>query len=100
MLSLYNHHHLYNHSSSLGIHVRVEELLSPKPPKPALSLSDFLDALTTVREKLSALYIILLDHLTQEPTQIPFTSSANDITSLLDNGPTTYSRLKNMSDEV
>ena len=77
----------------------MEAVLSPKPPKPALSLSDFLDALTTVREKLSALYIILLDHLTQQPTQIPFTSSANDITSLLENGPS-YSRLKNMSDEV
>jgi len=74
-------------------------VLSPKPPKPALSLSDFLDALTTVREKLSALYIILLDHLTQQPTQIPFTSSANDIHSLLENGPT-LSRSKNMSDEV
>lgn len=43
---------------------RVESVLQPKPPLPPLSASDYLDALVTVREKLSALHLMLLEYCT------------------------------------
>jgi hypothetical protein len=48
--------------SAFGIQSRVDAVLSPKPPLPQLSLSDYLDSLANVREKLSALYVILLEY--------------------------------------
>jgi hypothetical protein len=46
---------------AFGIQARVDMVLVPKPPREPLTLPDYLDALTTVREKLSALYVMLLD---------------------------------------
>lgn len=46
---------------AFGIQARVDAILNPQPPAPALSLSDYLDALLTVREKLSALNVLLLE---------------------------------------
>eukprot|EP01031_Cornospumella_fuschlensis_P033224 gene33224-40198_t len=43
-----------------GIQARVDAILSPRPPTPPLPLPDYLDALVTVREKLNALYVLLL----------------------------------------
>ena len=48
--------------SAFGIMTRVDASLRPKPPIPQLSLSDYLDCLLTVREKLSALQIILQEY--------------------------------------
>jgi len=48
--------------SAFGIQTRVDEVLNPKPPIAQLPLPDYLDALANVREKLSALYLILLDY--------------------------------------
>ena len=42
----------------------MEAVLHPKPPLPSLSPSDYLDALVTVREKLSALHLMLLEYCT------------------------------------
>lgn len=47
---------------AFGIQTLVDNILSPAPPKPQLNLSSYLDALTIVREKLSALYVVLLEH--------------------------------------
>jgi len=47
--------------SAFGIQTRVDEVLNPKPPLPQMPLPDYLDALANVREKLSALYVILLE---------------------------------------
>lgn len=47
---------------AFGIQSRVDAVLCPKPPLPQLNLSEYLDALTTVREKLSALHMVLLDY--------------------------------------
>lgn len=47
---------------AFGIMTRVDASLRPKPPIPQLSLSDYLDCLLTVREKLSALQIILQEY--------------------------------------
>lgn len=47
---------------AFGIQSRVEMVLRPKPPKPALPLGDYLDALVTVREKLSGLTLILSEY--------------------------------------
>lgn len=49
---------------AFGIQARVEAVLHPKPPLPSLSPSDYLDALVTVREKLSALHLMLLEYCT------------------------------------
>jgi hypothetical protein len=46
---------------AFGIQARVDAILNPQPPAPTLSLSDYLDALLTVREKLSALNVLLLE---------------------------------------
>ena len=46
---------------AFGIQARVDGILCPAPPQPALSLPDYLDALVIVREKLSALYLLLLE---------------------------------------
>ena len=53
-----------------------------------------------MRQKLSALHIILLDHLTQQPTAIPFTTNDNNLLSLLESGPSLLSHSKTMTDEV
>jgi hypothetical protein len=50
--------------SSHEFQARVESVLQPKPPLPPLSASDYLDALVTVREKLSALHLMLLEYCT------------------------------------
>lgn len=42
-----------------GIQKRVDELLSPRP---VLSLGDYIEALVLVRQKLSALYVLLLEY--------------------------------------
>lgn len=51
---------------AFGIQARVDIVLCPKQSsnKPPLALPDYLDALVTVREKLSALFLILLEHCT------------------------------------
>jgi len=46
---------------AFGIQARVDAILCPAPPAPPLSLPDYLDALVIVREKLSALYLLLLE---------------------------------------
>lgn len=46
---------------AFGIQARVDAILNPKPPNTPLPLPDYLDALVTVREKLSALYVLLLE---------------------------------------
>lgn len=46
---------------AFGIQARVDAILNPQPPAPKLALSDYLDALVTVREKLSALNMLLQD---------------------------------------
>ncbi len=46
---------------AFGIQARVDGILCPTPPNPPLPLADYLDALVTVREKLSALYLLLID---------------------------------------
>ncbi len=46
---------------AFGIQARVDAILCPQPPAPPLLLSDYLDALLTVREKLTALNLILID---------------------------------------
>jgi hypothetical protein len=51
---------IYN-DPAFGIQGRVDSILNPKLPQPPLPLSDYLVSLLTVSEKLSALYIILLD---------------------------------------
>jgi len=42
-----------------GIQKRVDELLSPRP---VLSLGDYIEALILVRQKLSGLYLLLLEY--------------------------------------
>mmetsp|Transcript_12211 Transcript_12211/g.18463 ORF Transcript_12211/g.18463 Transcript_12211/m.18463 type:complete len:1084 (+) Transcript_12211:93-3344(+) len=49
---------------AFGIQARVDSVLRPKPPAPSLSPADYLDALVTVREKLSALHLMLLEYCT------------------------------------
>lgn len=46
---------------AFGIQSRVDAVLCPVAPSPPLSLADYLDALVLVREKLSALYLLLLE---------------------------------------
>ena len=46
---------------AFGLQANVDALLRPRPPRPGLSPSDYLDMLATVREKLAALVSILLD---------------------------------------
>ena len=47
---------------AFGIQARVDAVLAPKPPWPQLPLPEFLESLANVREKLSALYVILLEY--------------------------------------
>ena len=47
---------------AFGIQARVDSILLPQPPRPALPLADYLDALVTVREKLSALNVMLIEY--------------------------------------
>jgi len=47
---------------AFGIQARVDSILIPQPPRPQLPLSDYLDALVTVREKLSALNLMLIEY--------------------------------------
>ena len=49
---------------AFGIQARVDNVLRPKPPAVQLSLPEYLDALVTVREKLSALHLMLLEYCT------------------------------------
>lgn len=49
---------------AFGIQARVDNVLRPKPPAAPLSLPEYLDALVTVREKLSALHLMLLEYCT------------------------------------
>ena len=46
---------------AFGIQARVDSILCPAPPQPPLSLPDYLDALVIVREKLSALFLLLME---------------------------------------
>jgi HPt (histidine-containing phosphotransfer) domain-containing protein len=46
---------------AFGIQAKVDNILCPEPPQPPLSLSDYLDALLTVREKLSGLHLLLIE---------------------------------------
>jgi hypothetical protein len=46
---------------AFGIQARVDSILCPAPPQPPLSLPDYLDALVIVREKLSALFLLLIE---------------------------------------
>lgn len=47
---------------AFGIQARVDSILVPQPPRPQLPLADYLDALVTVREKLSALNLMLIEY--------------------------------------
>jgi hypothetical protein len=49
---------------AFGIQARVDTVLRPKAPASPLSLPEYLDALVTVREKLSALHLMLLEYCT------------------------------------
>ena len=51
---------IYN-DKAFGIEERLQKILDPKPPSLPLPLGDYLESLLTVREKLSALHLILLD---------------------------------------
>jgi hypothetical protein len=51
---------IYN-DPAFGIQGRVDSILNPKQPSPPLPLGDYLESLLTVREKLTALHLILLD---------------------------------------
>ena len=55
---------IYN-DPAFGIQRRVDNVLHPKPPEAPLPLADYLESLLTVREKLTALYIILSDLCSQ-----------------------------------
>lgn len=46
---------------AFGIQARVDSILCPPQPSPKLPLADYLDALLTVREKLTALNVLLLE---------------------------------------
>jgi hypothetical protein len=46
---------------AFGIQARVDSILCPPAPQPALSLPDYLDALVIVREKLNALFLLLME---------------------------------------
>lgn len=46
---------------AFGIQARVDAILYPPEPSPKLPLADYLDALLTVREKLTALNLLLLE---------------------------------------
>jgi hypothetical protein len=46
---------------AFGIQAKVDSILVPQPPRPPLPLADYLDALVTVREKLSALNLLLVE---------------------------------------
>jgi hypothetical protein len=46
----------------VGIQMRVEDMLNPKPPKPSLPLADYLNALCMVHEKINALCDMLVDY--------------------------------------
>lgn len=47
---------------AFGIQTRVENVLRPEPPRPPMLLAEYLDALITVKEKLSCLHIVLMEH--------------------------------------
>ncbi len=51
---------IYN-DPAFGIQGRVDAVLQPKPPLPPLLLADYLENLSIVKEKLSALYLMLLE---------------------------------------
>jgi len=51
---------IYN-DPAFGIQGRVDNVIHPAPPAHPLPLSEYLESLLTVREKLAALYIILLE---------------------------------------
>jgi hypothetical protein len=46
---------------AFGIQAKVDAILCPQPPLPPLPLADYLDALLVVREKLSALHLLLIE---------------------------------------
>lgn len=49
------------HDPTFGLETKIEKVLRPKPPRPALSPADYLESLGVVREKLSALESMLAD---------------------------------------
>lgn len=49
------------HDPAFGVQTRVDSILNPRPPLPPLQTADYLDALVIVREKLSALYLLLIE---------------------------------------
>jgi hypothetical protein len=51
---------------AFGIQHRVDEVLRPPEPLPPLPLPEYLDALLTIREKLSALYLLLVECCSHE----------------------------------
>jgi hypothetical protein len=51
---------IYN-DPAFGIQRRVDNVLHPRPPEQPLPLSEYLESLLAVREKLTALYLILSD---------------------------------------
>ena len=63
---------------AFGIMTRVDSSLRPKPPAPPLSLSDYLDCLQSVREKLFALQIILQEYSSAQLYETSFKRSSDD----------------------
>ena len=53
---------------AFGIQARVDSVLRPRPPRPPLQPQEYLDALVIVREKLSALYLLLLEFCSAPPS--------------------------------
>lgn len=70
---------------AFGIQTRIEGVLSPKSSSHSLELSDYIQALVIVRQKLTGLYYILLDHLTNKTMieAIIQSSSNNNSSSLV-----------------
>lgn len=60
---------------AFGIQTRVDAILCPQPPLP---LADYLDALLTVREKLTALYLLLLE-CSSDPAMIGMGSETTSL---------------------
>ncbi len=55
---------IYN-DPAFGIQSRVDAVMHPKPPLPPLQESDYLESLSIVKEKLSALYLMLSELCTK-----------------------------------
>ena len=59
-----------------GLHFRIEMILNPHPPSQPLPPQEYLDALHTVREKLSGLYFIIIDYFEQTLSTVQASSTA------------------------